>query len=373
MSPSAKPSSWMSFGLTRITPAPAVDAAVAVVLAVDRGVVLVVRAQRLQQQPAARDPRVLERVHRELRLAVAVAKRRPSRGPFGRNSVRPLSIAPRSPRSPGRPPRCAADQRVVCSSAAQSACGNECGCRAPSCSGRVRMHVLHGRSVGLDPSCSGWPKSTSTAVSTSICGSTGRRHPSRTAARTAARRSRPRSAGPRDGGTSRPREACTAPIESSTVTRCSPPPRRSRSVRPSVGRMIARRPVTTCERFSFVDTCTVRSTLRSAASVTLGVGRGRDEVAAHPHEDAGRAVAHRPDRLDGVVAVLARGGELELAVEGVEEGLRRLLVDAHRAVALHVASGRAPGTRRRPAGRCCPAAAARSRRRAASPPSACAG
>ncbi len=58
------------------------------------------------------------------------------------------------------------------------------------------------------------------------------------------------------------------PMESSTVTNCSPPPCRSRSVRPSVGRISARAPVTACERFSFVDTCTVSRARRMAASVT---------------------------------------------------------------------------------------------------------
>lgn len=58
------------------------------------------------------------------------------------------------------------------------------------------------------------------------------------------------------------------PMESSTVTNCSPLPWRSRSVRPRVGRISARAPVTACERFSFVDTWTVRRALRIAASVT---------------------------------------------------------------------------------------------------------
>ncbi len=58
------------------------------------------------------------------------------------------------------------------------------------------------------------------------------------------------------------------PMESSTVTNCSPPPWRSRSVRPRQGRIRARAPVTACERLSFVDTCTVRLARRMAASVT---------------------------------------------------------------------------------------------------------
>ena len=69
-------------------------------------------------------------------------------------------------------------------------------------------------------------------------------------------------------GSSGPREACTADIESSTVTRWFRPPVRSFSVRPRVGRMSAVRPWTTCERLSLVETCTVSSALRIAFSVT---------------------------------------------------------------------------------------------------------
>ncbi len=71
-----------------------------------------------------------------------------------------------------------------------------------------------------------------------------------------------------EAGLSGPFEACTADIESSTVTRCSRPPVLSFSERPSAGRISASRPVTTCERLSFVDTWTVRSARRMAASVT---------------------------------------------------------------------------------------------------------
>ena len=50
----------------------------------------------------------------------------------------------------------------------------------------------------------------------------------------------------------------------------------------------------TCERFSLVETCTVRSALRIASSVTCGVRRGRDEVAAQPDEH--RAPRRRASR-----------------------------------------------------------------------------
>ena len=94
-------------------------------------------------------------------------------------------------------------------------------------------------------------------------------------------------AGARDGGSSGPCEACTADIESSTVTRWTVPPVRSFSLRPRAGRISASPPCTTCERLSLVETCTVRSAVRSAASVDLGVGRGADEVAAHAEEHLG--------------------------------------------------------------------------------------
>ncbi len=67
-----------------------------------------------------------------------------------------------------------------------------------------------------------------------------------------------------------------------------------------------------------------------------GVRRRKREVAAHAHEHLGAAVAHRPDRIDGVHAVLARADDTEVGVKCGQERLRHLLPDAHRAVALHV-------------------------------------
>ena len=69
----------------------------------------------------------------------------------------------------------------------------------------------------------------------------------------------------------------------------------------------------------------------------VGVGRGGGEVAAHGHEGPHPPVGHGPDGVDGVVAVVAGRLEAELGAERVEERRRRLLVDPHRAVALHVA------------------------------------
>ena len=73
-------------------------------------------------------------------------------------------------------------------------------------------------------------------------------------------------------GSLRPRERCTTDMESSTVTNCSPVACTSRSVRPSAGRISAVLPVTTCERLSLVDTCTVSAQERSARSVAAVSG-----------------------------------------------------------------------------------------------------
>ena len=109
-----------------------------------------------------------------------------------------------------------------------------------------------------------------------------------------------------------------------------------RSVRPSVGRIRARAPVTACERLSLVDTCTVSAGAAHGGLGDVGVGGGGDEVAAHGEEDLGLAVAQGADGADDVVAVLARRGEAELLLQGVEEGGRGAFEDAHGAVALHV-------------------------------------
>ena len=147
------------------------------------------------------------------------------------------------------------------------------------------------------------------------------------------------------------------PIESSTVTNCSPPAWTSRSVRPRVGRISARAPVTACERLSLVDTCTVSRAAAHGRLGDLGVGGGGDEVAAHGEEDLGLAVAQRADGPYDVVAVLARRREAELLLQGVQEGRGGPLEDAHGAVALHVAVAAHRAHARRRGGRCCRAAA----------------
>ena len=96
-------------------------------------------------------------------------------------------------------------------------------------------------------------------------------------------------------------------------------------------------PPVTCERFSLVDTCTVSLVRGQRGGCCVGVGRGRQEVAAHPHEHVDLTSGHGPDGLDDVVAVAPRRFERELGAERGEEVVRGLLDDAHRAVALHVA------------------------------------
>ena len=66
------------------------------------------------------------------------------------------------------------------------------------------------------------------------------------------------------------------------------------------------------------------------------IRRGAGEIAAEPDEGLRRSVEHGADGADDVVAVLARGDEADLTLQGVEQGGGRLLVDAHSAVALHV-------------------------------------
>ncbi len=95
--------------------------------------------------------------------------------------------------------------------------------------------------------------------------------------------------------------ACTALIESSTVTTCSPPRCTSTSVRPLVGKIRAVPPTTTCERFSLVDTCTVSSQPRSAASVTSVSGVARTKLPPIPMKNLAL-----PSRIASIAATVSR-------------------------------------------------------------------
>ena len=120
-------------------------------------------------------------------------------------------------------------------------------------------------------------------------------------------------------------------------TNCGCPCCRSISVRPRVGRISASSPVTTWERLSFVETCTVSFAPRIAASATAVSEMAPTKlppIAKNTSISPSRRPVHR---LQGVGAVLPRHREAELALEGGEEPLGHPLPDAHRAVALHVA------------------------------------
>ena len=287
MSPSAKPEARDVVGVHEDHPAAALDAAVAVVEAVDRGVELVVAAQRLQQQPALGHLEHLERAHREDRLA-GLGRERPRCPAAGaaarsRRAGRPSR---RTPRSPGT--TCAIRCRIVGVVGAER---------------RPRDPVRRSPSVA--------------------CGE-------RQTMSTSDRRCS-------DAGSSGPCEACTADIESSTVTRCSPaagagPARCGRAPAGSA----PSRPCTTCERFSLVETCTVSSALRIASSVTSVSGAAETKLPPIPMNTF--ALPSRSARIDvdGVEAVLARRLEAELVAQRVEEVVGRPLPDAHGAVALDV-------------------------------------
>ncbi len=116
-----------------------------------------------------------------------------------------------------------------------------------------------------------------------------------------------------------PCEACTADIESSTVTRCSRPP---------VQVLLAAAERREDQRLAAVDDVRavqlgrdVHGELGVAHRLLgdVGVGHRGDEVAAHREEHLGPAVAQRLDRLDRVEAVLARRLEVELVAQRVEE------------------------------------------------------
>jgi len=64
-----------------------------------------------------------------------------------------------------------------------------------------------------------------------------------------------------------PRDGLMMPIESSTVTNCSPSAWESTSERPRHGRMSATSPVMRCERLSLVETCAVTRHFCSALAV----------------------------------------------------------------------------------------------------------
>ena len=96
-------------------------------------------------------------------------------------------------------------------------------------------------------------------------------------------------------------------MESSTVTRWSRPPVRSRSLRPSTGRMSAVRPQTACDRLSLVETWTVRSAPRIASSTTAVSGAADAKLPPIPTKT--RALPSRSARTASTVSnPCSRGG-----------------------------------------------------------------
>src|SRR5258706_505019 len=69
----------------------------------------------------------------------------------------------------------------------------------------------------------------------------------------------------------------------------------------------------------------------------FGVGSRRKKVAAKRKEDPSFTGVHRRNRLDCVVAVVARWLETEFVSKFLKEGVRRPLPDPHCAIALNVA------------------------------------
>ncbi len=143
-----------------------------------------------------------------------------------------------------------------------------------------------------------------------------------------------------DAGLSRPREAWTIDIESSTVTACGPPARMSSSVRPRHGRTMLSLATSRHVRLSFVQICTLRSSLRKAAKVASGSHIAAARLPPRPIKPLASPSRNRRHRLDRIVAVRARAGNSEGLVEAREKGFGRDLGDADGAIALDVAVAR---------------------------------
>ena len=153
-----------------------------------------------------------------------------------------------------------------------------------------------------------------------------------------------------------PCEACTADIESSTVTRCIRPPVQVASrCGPAPGRISASRPVTTCERLSLVETCTVRSALRIACSVTSVSGAAETKL-----PPIAKKTLALPSRSASIASTVSRpcsrgGSKPNSSLQRVEEVLGRAAPRCPWSGRPARWSGRAPGRARRRACRCCPA------------------
>ncbi|CAL2062578.1 exported protein of unknown function [Streptomyces murinus] len=282
--PLGEPERTRVLGVHQHHPAAARDAPVAVVQAVDRGVVLVVRAQRLQQQPPLGQFGVLHRRRGEVRLAgggretALVARRVRQRETAGPGHPRVEVPEPRD-----HPCDPVADGRVVLLELLprHHAALPEHRARHPAHDRRLGQQM---RARGRQPAARGVHHAHGVLDGHELL-----------AARLLV------ALGAAQGGQDqRPRAGD-----------------RVRAVQ--LGRHMHRQPRPPHCRLGH-----------------LGVrGRG-DEVAAHGEEHLRLAVAQRADRPYDVEAVLPGRREPELPLQGVQEGGRGPLEDAHRAVALHV-------------------------------------
>ena len=94
---------------------------------------------------------------------------------------------------------------------------------------------------------------------------------------------------------------------------------------------------TTWERLSLVETCTVRSALRIASSVTSVSGAAETKLPPIPKNTLAFAVAQRLDRGRRVSKPCSRGGSKPNSSRSASRKCSAgSLPDAHRAVALHV-------------------------------------
>src|SRR5216110_946938 len=122
-----------------------------------------------------------------------------------------------------------------------------------------------------------------------------------------------------------PREGLMMPMESSTVTNCSPNSCRSISERPRHGKMSAISPVTRCDRFSLVETCAVNRQLCKARAVYSVSGAAARKLPPKP----------RKKRILPSAMFIGRS-EKKLAAELFHERVAHVLANAHDAITLHI-------------------------------------
>jgi len=83
--------------------------------------------------------------------------------------------------------------------------------------------------------------------------------------------------------------------------------------------------------------CAVSRQFRIACSVNSLSGVARTKIACEAYEQLRPSITHGPNRVDRIQAVRRWGSEAEFLLQRIEERLRHLLPDAHRAVTLDVA------------------------------------